>query len=200
MGFDEVVCLGIIKLKVLFIVEERQVEPLPSSRFHRVDHVLDASPDENSIIRKRICISATNFARGRKCFLHMEHLLGVNLVTLDNRMLLFVAPVADVEIEIADEVSALAVDVSETLLKLFIARAVESREEVVVRQAVFLLARCHVVAVIMFTTTFVDFLVASEIFVAVGRVSWSTPFCARKAQVDSFLSLPVPLNCRFAHF
>lgn len=192
MGFGEVVCLGIIELKVLFIVEERQVEPLPSFRFHRVDHVLDASPDEDSIIRK--CIG-TIFARGRKC-----HLLRVNLVALDDRMLFLVAPVADIKVEIADEVGALAVDDPQAVLELLVALAVEAREEVVVLEAVLLLARRDVVAVIVLPAALVHLLVAAEVFVAVGGVARSAPLSARETQIDSFLGLPVPLNRRLAHF
>ena len=44
--------LGIIKLKVVLIIEKWQVKPLPSWRFHRVDRISDASTNENSIKRK----------------------------------------------------------------------------------------------------------------------------------------------------
>jgi hypothetical protein len=37
------------EFKVMFVVEEGQVEPLEGGWFHRINHVSDAAPDENSM-------------------------------------------------------------------------------------------------------------------------------------------------------
>lgn len=55
-------------------------------------------------------------------------------------MLLLVAAVANVEVEISDVFATFRVNFSQTLLELLVARAVKSREEIVVLEAVFLLA------------------------------------------------------------
>jgi len=147
----------------------------------------------------------------------MEHSLGVDLVALDDRMLLFVAAIANVEVKVADEVSSLRVDMSQALLELFVAHAVKTRKVVVVLQSVLLLARRHVIAVIVISTALVDFFIIAEIFVSVSSVAWSapeapkislhvdrlesrSPFRSRETQIDSVLCLTIPLDRRLAHF
>lgn len=62
--FNKVVSFRIVKLKIMLVIEERQIKPLPSFGFHRIDHVLDASTDENSKIGTEIALP--NFARVQK--------------------------------------------------------------------------------------------------------------------------------------
>lgn len=97
--FDKVVCFWVIELKIVLVIEKWQVKPLPSSRLHRIDHVSDATTNENSI--KRNNLHQRHFcARGKK------HLLCVNFITLDHRMLLFVAAIANIEVEISDVIAS----------------------------------------------------------------------------------------------
>lgn len=67
----------------------------------------------------------------------MEHLLRVNFIALDNRMLFLVAAITDIEVEVSDVISPSRVDSSQALLELFIAHAMQSGEVIVVFQAVF---------------------------------------------------------------
>lgn len=87
---------------------------------------------------------------------HMEHLLRVNFIALDNRMLFLVAAVADVKVEISDVISTSRVDTSQTLLELFIAHAVKSGEIVVVFETVFFFTRSDVVTMVMLSTALIN--------------------------------------------
>lgn len=78
--------------------------------------------------------------------------LCVNLIAIDNRMLFFVTSITNIKIKVSDVVSSSWVDRSKTLLELFIASAMETCEEVVVLQSVFLFTRCDVIAMIMLST------------------------------------------------
>lgn len=98
-------------------------------------------------------------------------------------MLFFIASIANVEVEVPYEVSSSRVDASKTLLELFIASAVKTREEVIVLQAVFLFARGDAIAVIMLSTTLIGLFVASQVVVAISGVPRSAP-------VMTFESLP----------
>lgn len=104
-----------------------------------------------------------------------EDSLRVNLITVDDRVLLLVASIADVEVKVSDVIASSRVDSSEALLELLVASAMETSEEVVVLQAVLLFARSDVIAVIVLSTTLISLRVASQVIVVVSGVSWSAP-------------------------
>lgn len=52
MALDEFSCLWVVELKILLVIVKRQLEPLPKLRLHWIDHVFDASADEDSMNRK----------------------------------------------------------------------------------------------------------------------------------------------------
>ena len=89
------------------------------------------------------------------------HPLGVDFLAIDNRIVLFVATITNIEIEVSNVITTSWVDSSETLFELFVALTVEPSEEIVVFQAMFLFAWSDVVAVIMLATTLVNFWIAS---------------------------------------
>lgn len=197
----EIICRGIVELKIVLVIEERQVKPLIGFRFHRVDRVPDAAANENSKIRKKLHqkLAARSCQEMNVTGHGAEHSLRVNFVTFDNRMLLFVTSIANIKVEISDVISTSRVDTSETLLELLVALTMQASKEIVVLQAMFLLTRCNVIAMIMLTTALVNFWITSKIVIAVSRVSWSAPLSAGKAQIDSFLSLSISLDRRFTH-
>lgn len=90
-------------------------------------------------------------------------------------MLFLVATVANVEVEISDVSAAFRVHFPQTLLELLVARAVKSREEIVVLESVLLLARRDVVAVIVISAALVGLFIAAQIFVAIRSVSRPAP-------------------------
>lgn len=137
-------------------------------------------------------------ASGRKSI--FCHPLRVNLLAIDNRILLFVASITNVEIEVSDVVSALRVDSSQTLLELFVAVTVESREEVVVLQAVLLFTWRDVVAMVVIAAALVHVGIASQVVIAVSSIAGPAPFCSRETQVDSFFGLAISFDGSFACF
>jgi predicted amino acid racemase len=105
----------------------------------------------------------------------MEHLLCVNFITLDNRMLFLVAAITDVEVEVSDVISTFRVDGSQALLELFIAHAMQSSEVIVVFQAVLFFTRSDVVTVIMLSAALINLRVTSQVIESISGVSRSTP-------------------------
>lgn len=104
-----------------------------------------------------------------------KSLLCVSLVTFNDRMVLFVAAVAKVEIEISDVISASRIDIFEALLEFFVAKAMKSGEIIGVFKAVFFFAGRDVVTVVVCSAAFVNFWITSEIIVGVCCVAWSAP-------------------------
>lgn len=90
-------------------------------------------------------------------------------------MLFLVASITNVEVKVSDVISAPRVDTSETLLELFIALAVQAREEVVVLQAVFLFTRGDVIAMIVLSTALISLRITPQVVIPVSRVSRSAP-------------------------
>jgi hypothetical protein len=122
-------------------------------------------------------------------------LLCVHLVAADNWVLLLVASVTDVEVEIANKVSASRVHFLKALLELLVALTVKAREIVIVFESIFLFTCRHVVAMIVFSAAHVGVFGASQIIVLARRVAWSAPFSAGKAQINSLLSSLIAQNC-----
>jgi len=124
----------------------------------------------------------------------------MNLVALDDRMLFLVAAIANIEIKVSDVIPSSRVDRLETLFEFLIAQAMQSRKVIIVLQAVFLLPRRNVIAVIVCSAALVYLPITAQVLVAVGRVAWSAPFGSGKAQVDTFLALLTAFDGSLAGF
>lgn len=113
-------------------------------------------------------------------------------------MLFFVATVANVEVEISDVFAASRVNFPQTLFELLVARAVQSSEEIVILEAVFLLARRDVVAVIVLPAAFIGLFIAAQVIVAVRRVSRpapeGSPFSSKSKVPKVILTISCPEN------
>lgn len=102
----------------------------------------------------------------------------MNLIALDDRMLFFIATVANIKVEISYIISAPRIDCPQALLKFLIANAMEASEKIIILKTVLLFTRGHVVTMVMCSTTFINFLVTAKIIIATRGISRTTPFCA----------------------
>lgn len=125
----------------------------------------------------------------------------MDFIALDDWVLFFVAAIANVKIKIANEISTSRVNLFEnvqqkifpiepnflrkhifmytrvchlfqTLLEFLVAFAVQTSKEIVIFETIFLFARSDVVAMVVLSTTFVDFGITSQVVIIISRITY----------------------------